>query len=74
MPNQPLSVKRANALIVEMALTCRPVLTVRPISGGVAAEVGARPDLGEVLAFPRLPDVETLRARVREIQERRRAC
>jgi pyruvate dehydrogenase E1 component beta subunit/2-oxoisovalerate dehydrogenase E1 component beta subunit len=41
--------------------------------GGVAAEVGARPDQGEVVSFDRLPDVETLRARVREIQERRRA-
>lgn len=73
MPNAPLSTRRAHALIAEMALSCRQVLTIKPISGGVAAEVGARPDQGEVVHFDRLPDVETLRARVREIQERRRA-
>ena len=74
MSNQPLSTRRAHALIAEMALTCRSVLTIKPIAGGAMVEVGARPDIGDVVHFDKLPDVETLRARVREIQERRRAC
>lgn len=72
MPNQPLSTRRAHALIAEMALSCRSVLTIKPIAGGVAAEVGARPDRGDVVHFDRLPSVEELRIKVREIQERRR--
>lgn len=74
MANAPLSTRRAHALIAEMALTCRSVLTIKPISGGAMVEVGARPDVGDVVHFEHLPSVEELRAQVREIQERRRIC
>lgn len=72
MPNAPISTRRAHALIAEMALSCRQVLTIKPIAGGAMVEVGARPDKGDVVHFDRLPSVEELRVKVREIQERRR--
>lgn len=72
MANAPISTRRAHALIAEMALSCRSVLTIKPIAGGAMVEVGARPDVGDVVHFDRLPSVDELRIKVREIQERRR--
>lgn len=71
MTRPPLSVRRANELIVGMALANRKELTIVPVAGGYLAEVGAKPGRGEVLTFDTLPDAETLRARFAAFREAR---